>query len=521
MEGGVGGPRKGRSFKLDDLTYSLYDHAFFEAKSLYFYIGKIVKIWEEQKMVEVVWFFHPEEIQEYLGDYRPLENEIFLACGTDDADGVYDLNRLETVAGKCKVVCTSRDARNPQPSEEDIARADFVFSRVFDVETKTLSEILPEKIALRDIRLFFNREEDLVRSSPVIPPLVQSPLPKPERKRPREDEKTDENGKSSKKRQTEIDKREISTQRGTKLPKEEDIRKERGKDDKEMGKVKENGGQDGGKDKEMGRGKENGGKYGDKGKEMGKGKGNIATGSEMRPPLPKRKETNGDLKNEKKLKVSIPVPAPLEDFNNEKRLESPVERRLESPVDEPARIDKRNWFKLSWDDKVEKAEQDGTLVFFENFDPTYLSSEIQEIIQRTTGQICIVKSVKNHSKGDLTYGEAYAIFQSREAANDVVYRLNKEFLILPDGRPLFCSKGLFKVPKKLRSLIGHFVIDKLKILMREEMKKAVSTSHCSQANTIEFDFAMDWFLTLDRYEMARSTVSKMHFEERKKSMLQK
>jgi len=53
----------------------------------------------------------------------------------------------EAVAGKCTVICISKDERNRQPSPREQAMADYIFYRVFDVENCTLSDQLPDKIA--------------------------------------------------------------------------------------------------------------------------------------------------------------------------------------------------------------------------------------------------------------------------------------------------------------------------------------------------------------------------------------
>lgn len=55
--------------------------------------------------------------------------------------------RQEAIAGKCNVICTLRDAKNPQPSSIAIEKADFIFSRFFDVGTCSVVENLPDKIA--------------------------------------------------------------------------------------------------------------------------------------------------------------------------------------------------------------------------------------------------------------------------------------------------------------------------------------------------------------------------------------
>lgn len=97
---GVGGSNKdvqfyesfsydGVEYFLDDCVY-LWGHDDPEPN-----IGKIVKIWEtpsQKKKVKVVWFFQPDEIQNWLGDVKRLENEIFLASGA--GTGVFDINPL-------------------------------------------------------------------------------------------------------------------------------------------------------------------------------------------------------------------------------------------------------------------------------------------------------------------------------------------------------------------------------------------------------------------------------------------
>ena len=51
----------------------------------------------------------------------------------------------EAIAGKCNVVCISKDNKNPQPTDEEVRKADFVFRRTFDVaEFKIKDEIKGE-----------------------------------------------------------------------------------------------------------------------------------------------------------------------------------------------------------------------------------------------------------------------------------------------------------------------------------------------------------------------------------------
>lgn len=48
--------------------------------------------------------------------------------------------------GKCNVVCTSDDIRNPKPSETELERADFFFKYSFDVEKRVIVDKFTDEI---------------------------------------------------------------------------------------------------------------------------------------------------------------------------------------------------------------------------------------------------------------------------------------------------------------------------------------------------------------------------------------
>ncbi|KAK8654841.1 hypothetical protein V6N13_107438 [Hibiscus sabdariffa] len=122
------------------------------------YLGKLLKIWEnpdKSKRVKVLWFFRPCEISSHLVGELAHPNEVFLASG--EGVGLANVNPLETISGKCNVVCISKDRRNPQPSDQDIQMADFVFYRTFDVKQCSVMDKMDEKIAGIDVRFLFNQ----------------------------------------------------------------------------------------------------------------------------------------------------------------------------------------------------------------------------------------------------------------------------------------------------------------------------------------------------------------------------
>lgn len=169
-----------KSFTYEGVDFSLYDCVYMcrpdEDEPD---IGKVVKIWEtaqKKRMVKVVWFFRPTEVIHWLGNIKLLDNELLLASG--EGIGLSNCNRVvivslilfskyilniicfqmlwhdlfeillqEAITGKCNVVCISTDTRNPQPKDEDLDTADFVFCRTFDVRTREISEEFPNSIA--------------------------------------------------------------------------------------------------------------------------------------------------------------------------------------------------------------------------------------------------------------------------------------------------------------------------------------------------------------------------------------
>uniref|UniRef100_A0A2C9W6M1 Uncharacterized protein n=1 Tax=Manihot esculenta TaxID=3983 RepID=A0A2C9W6M1_MANES len=83
-------------------------------------------------------------------------------------------------------------------------------------------------------------------------------------------------------------------------------------------------------------------------------------------------------------------------------------------------------------------------------------------------------------------------------------------------RPLVGSIATLSFPGKPSTFFGHIYIDKLRLQMQREMKEAVSTSHCSQPNTIEYDMAMDWCLLQERTDLEWKHLYKQQGQELRK-----
>ncbi|XP_041019369.1 protein ANTI-SILENCING 1-like isoform X5 [Juglans microcarpa x Juglans regia] len=144
-------------FTYDGMEYDLYDTVYLHNDDGPGpYIGKLIEIWEnpdKTKEVLVLWFFHPYEID--LEVEGTTKNELFLASG--EGVGLANVNPLEAIAGKCDIICTSKDSRNPQPSDEELKTADFIFYRAFDVKHGRVLDKIEEEVAGIEVKFIFNR----------------------------------------------------------------------------------------------------------------------------------------------------------------------------------------------------------------------------------------------------------------------------------------------------------------------------------------------------------------------------
>ncbi|XP_021765526.1 protein ANTI-SILENCING 1-like [Chenopodium quinoa] len=189
-----------------------------------------------------------------------------------------------------------------------------------------------------------------------------------------------------------------------------------------------------------------------------------------------------------------------------------------------------------WEERMKEAHDRKTLVLLLNLDPTYTSHEVEDkfqaccnnqyflfqslllmslknIVWHGLGYGCTAKMVPHTALSSPHSGQAFAIFKTPEAAKKIVRKLDEECLILPNGRALV---GVFKVLTffgKKSSFPGHLVIDKLRNQMSRELREAVSTSHTSQPNNLEYEMALDWRMLQERSNAWWNTLHKKQIEE--------
>ncbi|XP_024026112.1 protein ANTI-SILENCING 1 [Morus notabilis] len=467
------------SFTYKSVQYSLYDCAwFYNPGDVETNICKIVRLFEtptHEKKARVVWFFRPGEIRRFLGDVEPKWNELLLASG--QGTGLSNVVHLEAVVAKCNVICTSKDTRNPRPSANELQRADYVFYRTFDVSKNSISEKFADEICGIKVELFFNRMKGQRSTNP---PSNQAELKKP-------GEHFDMFSSS----RIELNKCEASPSRSG-PSKKMSVLKESDKGLYENPKLKGFAVESGTvscvqvKDKSNVRPFE------------------VSLTENAEDPRPYKKRTillddkgsisqkgvstKRDIFGAEACKIIEKAGAQLvsrEGLKTNKQVME-VTRRPDA--------ERRNWFKqLPWEVKLQKAQEAGTLVLLENLDPSFASVEVEDLVYCALEEKVDAKMIQYSSFSNPLYGKAFVIFKSQSAAEKAIYELNRRYLIIADGRPVTGRRRNLRVPSKSTSFPGHLVLDKLKFQMQcEEMRNAVSTSHCSQPNTVEYDLAMQW-----------------------------
>ncbi|KAJ0074858.1 hypothetical protein Patl1_34326 [Pistacia atlantica] len=151
-----------KSFTLKGVRYFLYDSVYvYEEDCPEAHIGKIVEIYKtpaDEAGMKLVWFFRPNEIWNFLNDYKPSWKEIFLASG--EGKGLSNISPLEAVIRKCNVLCASNDRGNRRASKQELSKADYIFSRTFDVAKLKIEESFPEEIDGVKVENFFNPKKD-------------------------------------------------------------------------------------------------------------------------------------------------------------------------------------------------------------------------------------------------------------------------------------------------------------------------------------------------------------------------
>ncbi|QCE08917.1 hypothetical protein DEO72_LG10g135 [Vigna unguiculata] len=425
------------SFVYDGVEYFLYDCVYlFSTSNVETNIGKLIKIYERptrEKMIKVVWFFRPMEIRNFLGDYQPCWNELFLASG--EGTGLSNMNHLESIIGKCNVVCTSKDIRNPKPSETELNNADYFFNCTFDVGRRVLIDK-------------FTNEIDGVKVSTYLSTLYYCYAVEQFFNKRRVDQTSNH--------------LHVGTDIRPKIVTKTYPISHCQVNDRAEGRTSENTFP-----------KHSSDSYPYKKRKIIEEKPNIGQSSET----PKEEKIN-----EKKVEIKRD-----EKFNADKRIIDVVER---------PDADKRKWFKkMPWDERLRRAQELDTLVLLNNLDPSYTSYEVEDLVWCALKVKVQARMIEWIPSSSTYYGRAFVIFKTKCEAESAISELSRRCLSLGEGRIVSAMKGALREPDKKKKFTGHLVIDRTALQRQnQEMRNAVSTSHCSQPNTIEYPMSIEWLL---------------------------
>lgn len=500
------GPKTGvqhyESFTYNGTEYSLYDCVYVwcndEPEPQ---IGKLVKIFETHtgiRKAKVVWFFRPIDIQNWLGDVRPLPSELFLASG--EGKGIFNVILLEAICGKCSVVCTSKDRRNTQPTEEELIKASYVFFRTFDVQRRRLSKIFPDLIANVEVKNYFNKRKesqshpakgtDLVTRSVNVDSVMGYGAEKANHGHSRTTKPLSLINTSEKKGYYPVNNDAVGVPGTSLLLKRKHESASSGPDILSIKNINLENPEPSPPRKKHGSALDV--PYTSLPKKIKLGN---HSGLSLQSNVSRRKGSDEKAVQLEHKVSEFHAKAEYLEKNKSLGTDSQIMEVARKPTEESSR-----WFiEQPWEERMLMAQEKGTLVLLGNLDPSFTSIDVESILSCAFNMKVSAKMIPHRTFSSLQSGQAFVIFKSREAANTVISNLKTRCLMLGDGRPLIARTKALKDLSNRSVFFGHLTIERMKPQkQRIEMRSAVSTSHYSQNNTIEYEMALEWFVLQER-----------------------
>lgn len=504
------------SFFYENEEYRLFDNVLLhDEDGLDGHVGKIMKLWEEKssrgKMMLIQWYLRPRELPSHLQGpaLRANSKELFLSCGK--GKGVVNENKLDSIDRKCKVLCTSKDTRNKQPSEDNLRDADYFFYRIYNVDRMCLSnvEAVVDKLGCDVV---FNKLEWV--SSECNKQLHKRDVSTSSIYNTRSGiskgtagvKRSAENGQPESKRTARDSKEEVENQEkvhlgqqfmpqvsGLKIPIVAD--KGRQKMTKFSGAVPH---------------------------DISKKARQSPTGTfQLSQDCVERGLTvpNSLGSLSESLKKAADIKEGVQGLNlaTEKPLTSQgtVSKHIPSAsmdskkipansIVHPDKLSPRTELqcgevappKKSWDANLQQGLIHGKVLLLQNVDPSFTSADIRELISSVFKGCSDAQMLPPGCGPAAPYGEALVIFETDSAADFAFQELENKCLVLTGSRrPLIASKAKPAESGKVARFLGHFPLDNFKLLKQGQndiTRNSVAVSHYSTPNTVEFEMAMEW-----------------------------
>ncbi|KAI3716290.1 hypothetical protein L6452_23524 [Arctium lappa] len=422
------------SFTYDGVEYFLYDSVYMWCEGQQEpHIAKLVEIYETNhldKKVKVVWYFRPSEVQQWLRGTRALSNELFLGSGV--GQGLFNINALETISGKCNVVCKSKDKRNPQASTEELKMSDYIFYRTFDVGNCRLSERFPDKIAGVEVGHFFNERKYLETGTP--------PKPKVNSKVTGisySSSKFEIDNDSAVAKDEHLERDNFTNKKGLRFP----------------------------------------------GATVNRPTCSSSSASDSYP-LKKRKLQDLEVDEGKSIEADSQSIKPKKGPKLDSRewfKKQPWDKKMQKAQETGSLV------------LLENLDPSLTSLEVEQSCSIPMTSHATTYLRKGSTQlIWPVRRGYNAVRFQVRTMDKLVIFKSKDEADLAISMLKTRCLMIGDVRPVVGSRPLLKDPGHPSKYFGHITINNLKQMQQAEMRNAVSTSHYSQPNTIAFEMAMEW-----------------------------
>ncbi|KAK9079802.1 hypothetical protein SSX86_001475 [Deinandra increscens subsp. villosa] len=209
-------------------------------------------------------------------------------------------------------------------------------------------------------------------------------------------------------------------------------------------------------------------------------------------------EAKEEQSDEKKNKISMNKSSKVSALSTDKDKKNKYQEFVVTRKPKP---ESSTWFTLApWEDRLNTAYNQGTAILLHNLRPDYTSEDVEDIIWHAFNkEDCDAKILQRTAVSSPHYKQALVLLKTKEAAQRILAELDAECLMLSDDRPLVATPCPPVSTKKNPTFFGHLAVDKARIQNQRE-DEAVSTSHFSQPNTIEYDMAMEWCLEQIRSE---------------------
>ncbi|BFI33817.1 protein MpHAT11 [Marchantia polymorpha subsp. ruderalis] len=197
-----------------------------------------------------------------------------------------------------------------------------------------------------------------------------------------------------------------------------------------------------------------------------------------------------------------------------------LERAFSTGANGELYVPSKKIFKFSWDEKkiVEEAVSNGRALLLKNLDPYLNSVELEAILENVLDITCDVRILPPRCITCYKSAEAIVIVKKADIAEDVLRTLTENILTISENeRPVLASR--FAKPKEsIENFHGFFNLENFgwKINASVEQKNAVSTSHCAQSNTVEYEMGLHWRLIQDRDATAWKTLEEEHAKDLQK-----